>query len=775
MQIDVRLRLIISLGPRMARNSLSPSSETTSSVDPVALGLTQRKSVAALTALLVAQGTAAIAAPSDAGDDAADGSQPTKLDRVLIEESKGKALASPKFTEPLRDTPQTVVVVPQIIIEQQGATNLSDVLRNTPGITFLAGEGGGASGTAGDAFYMRGFDASNSIFVDGVRDTGAYSRDVFNLEQVEIAKGPAGADNGRGATSGYVNLASKTPRLNAFNRATVSYGSEEHKRVTADVNAPLTDSPIQGTAFRLNLLYQDGGVAGRDWAEQNRWGVSPSLALGLGTPTQVTLSYQYVDQDNLPDYGMPSAALPGLLQTTPPTGSVSQKNFYGLVNADFEDVTNEVGTVHVQHEFNPDVRLTNQTRYSQTNRSAEITTLTGTGAYVPATGLVTRSRQRNERETNIFSNQTNVTAHLDTGTVRHTVTSGLELSREKANSPGWTGLGTVEATNIYQPTPTSPVVGYAPVHSGASTNAQTDTAALYAFDTLKLNPAWQLSGGVRAERYEIKYHSVPATGSTTAPAQLRVKDDLVTWKLGVVYKPVHAGSLYASVGTSLRPPGTNLSLSTTATNADNPGLDPQEATNFEVGAKWDFAGGKLSTTAALFRSENKNVPTSDSVTGNVIQAVDQTVQGVELGVSGQVTDNWILFSGVALMDSEYSAPASSAAGGNSGAELQWAPKVSGNVWSTYRLPFGLTVGGGARYMSTVARQTTNTPSASAPEMPSYWVLDAVVGYDVNRHLTLRLNLNNLADEAYSRSLNSNGGRYVPGAARSYLLTASVQF
>ncbi|HRE82409.1 MAG TPA: TonB-dependent receptor plug domain-containing protein, partial [Opitutaceae bacterium] len=332
------------------------------------MGSTQLKSVAALTALLVAQGTAAMAAPSDAADDAADGSQPTKLDRVLIEESKGKALVSPKFTEPLRDTPQTVVVVPQIIMEQQGATNLSDVLRNTPGITFLAGEGGGASGTAGDAFYLRGFDASNSIFVDGVRDTGAYSRDVFNLEQVEIAKGPAGADNGRGATSGYVNLASKTPRLTEFNRATLSYGSGEHKRVTADINAPLKDSPINGTAFRLNLLYQDGGVAGRDWAEQNRWGVSPSLALGLGTPTQVTLSYQYVDQDNLPDYGMPSAALPGLLQTTPPTGSVSQKNFYGLVNADFEDVSNEVGTVHVQHQFNPDVRLTNQTRYSKTDR-----------------------------------------------------------------------------------------------------------------------------------------------------------------------------------------------------------------------------------------------------------------------------------------------------------------------------------------------------------------------------------------------------------------------
>ena len=733
-------------------------------------GFSAAPAVATLAAMLFAQGAAAAV---DAAQDAADSSEPTKMDQMLIEESKGKQLSSPKFTEPLRDTPQTVVVVPQIIMEQQGATNLSDVLRNTPGITFLAGEGGGASSTAGDSFFMRGFDASNSIFVDGVRDVGAVSRDVFNLEQVEIAKGPAGADNGRGATSGYVNLSSKTPRLTEFKHASVSYGSNEQKRLTADINAPISDSFANGTAFRLNLLYQDGGVAGRDWAEQNRWGVAPSIALGLGTPTQVTVAYQYIDQDNRPDYGLPTAAFPKL-QFASPAHGVSQDNFYGL-KADFEEVTQQSATVTVAHTFNESVKLNNQTRWSETSRLAEITAITSAAAYNVATGDVAASRQRNQRETEILSNQTIVTADVAAGSLSHAISAGVDFTREKAYSPSWTGLGTVAGTNIYNPNPDRPITGYAPTRTGASTDGQVDTIGLFAFDTIKISPKLQVTGGFRAEHYEVEYKSTPATGTTTAPTHLKTDDEIVTWKAGVVYKPVQHGSLYASVGTSSRPPGTNFSLSTAATNADNPALDPQEATNYEVGVKWDFAGGRLSTSAALFRSENSNVPTTDATTGLVVQSIDQKVEGLELGVSGQITENWLVFGGLAFMDSKYSSPVSTSAGGNNGAELQWTPDVSGNLWTTYRLPMGLTVGGGARYMSTVARQTTNTPGATAPEMPSYWVFDAVVGYDINSSVALRLNVNNLGDEIYSRSLNNNGGRYVPGTPRSFLITASIQF
>ncbi len=243
------------------------------------------------------------------------GALPASLPDVVVTDAaepafKADALSSPKFTQPLLDTPQTVVAVPREVFTQQGAFTLSDVLRNSPGITFAAGEGGNVA--SGDSFFMRGFDASNNIFVDGVRSQGAISRDVFNLEQVEIAKGPAGADNGRGGSSGYVNLATKQPHLRPGHSGSFSYGSADVKRLTADFNQPLATAGESGWrshgAFRLNGLWQDGGVPGRDLVHNGSWAIAPSLALGLGTPTRVIVRGSYTGQDN--------AAHPSVVQLT---------------------------------------------------------------------------------------------------------------------------------------------------------------------------------------------------------------------------------------------------------------------------------------------------------------------------------------------------------------------------------------------------------------------------------------------------------------------------
>src|SRR5687768_14689478 len=205
----------------------------------------------------------------------------TVMNGVEVQAQRMRAVASPKFTAPLVDTPQTVSVIPQSVYSQQGAASLADVLGNTPGITFLAGEGGHVSGS--NSFVMRGFDMSGNIFIDGVRDNGNYSRDIYNLEQVEVVKGPSG-DNGRGSASGYINLATKSPQLENFGGATASYGfdgyaSVDRLRATVDVNQSL-DGSLKGAAIRVNALWQDGGVAGRDYAEKNTWGIAPSLALG---------------------------------------------------------------------------------------------------------------------------------------------------------------------------------------------------------------------------------------------------------------------------------------------------------------------------------------------------------------------------------------------------------------------------------------------------------------------------------------------------------------
>jgi catecholate siderophore receptor len=211
-----------------------------------------------------------------------------------------RSVASPKFTQPLRDIPQTINVITAAVMEQQGATTLREVLRNVPGITFQAGEGGVP---AGDQLTIRGFSARTDIFVDGVRDFGGYTRDSFNLEQVEVAKGPASGITGRGSTGGSINQVSKTPGLTSSYGGSVGAGNAEYVRSTLDLNQPIAALP--GAAVRLNAMWTDASVPGRDLVESQRWGVAPSIAMGLGTPTRASLSYFHLAQDNLPEYGIP--------------------------------------------------------------------------------------------------------------------------------------------------------------------------------------------------------------------------------------------------------------------------------------------------------------------------------------------------------------------------------------------------------------------------------------------------------------------------------------
>lgn len=690
-----------------------------------------------------------------------------KLDDVVVLGEATKQISSPKYTEPVLNTPQTIVVIPSDVYAQQGAVTLSDVLRNTPGITFAAGEGGGASATAGDAFYMRGFDATNNIFVDGVRDVGAYSRDVYNTESVEVAKGTGGTDIGRGGPTGYINIVTKRPRFENFNAGTVAYGLDEvtsgsTQRVTLDVNRTVDASPIKGTAVRVSLMGQDSDVLGRDTADSKAWGVTPSLAFGLGTPFRAFFSYQHEEMNNIPDYGMPSPAFPGYTSTPMPP-PIASTNFYGFTS-DYDDTTHDGFLARFESEFAPDFVLSNTTRYSAVQRNAIVTAPgTSPSSYVPATGLLTRSRQGNKRDTDIFTNQTNLVGKFSTGPVFHDFSTGLEVIRETAYQPAF-GSITITPIPVQSPNPAATPNG-TPARTGAWTDGQTDTFAAYFNDTLKFSEKWLVSAGLRLDSYNTDYVSVAANGVAT-PAS--ADDDLFSWKGGIVFKPVPAGSIYASYGVSFRPPGTDFALSTAAGNQNNPATDPQETTNAELGVKWDFFKSRLQATAALFNTENENTVFTDPVLGPVA-AGKQTVRGIELGLSGRINDDWLLYGGFAYLDS--SVDVGTAAQVSYGLPL--IPKYSGNVWTTYRVNTKLTLGGGFNYQGETNR-LQNTAGVSVT-MPSYWLFNALASYQVNSHLVLRFNINNLFDEQYVRSFNNNGGRFSFGTPRTYLLTAEFKF
>ncbi|MBL9135392.1 MAG: TonB-dependent siderophore receptor [Verrucomicrobiales bacterium] len=738
-------------------------------------------SAAALTTLIVAHGLAASAQsplPSPATNAWPDA--PTPLAEVLVRQREDAgyqpgAVSSPRYTEPLLNVPQTITVIPRAVIDEQGATTLSEVLRNVPGVTLLAGEGGGASNTAGDAFFMRGFDASNSIFVDGVRSQGLITRDVFNLEQVEVFKGPTGADVGRGTGAGYLNLSTKSPQLKPLYGGTLGYGSAEQKRVTVDVNQPMRlggeGTWGQGTAARLNAMWQDGGVPGRDEVERSSWSIAPAAALGLGTSTRILLSSQHTRQENLPDYGLPGSALTGMVGTNALSAEIDRENFYGSAAFDFEEVSQDTFTARLEHDLSESSTLRNQTHFNQTDRFAVITS----PGNVTATNTVARSRQANERINKILSNQTTGTASFETGPLAHSVVGGLEYLREEQDTPTVSGAGTAPAADAFQPNPHDPVTGYAPRRTGAFTEGKTDTFSLFANDTIDVVERWKLSGGLRWDAFTTEYRSVDATGVANAGTPLEASDQLLSAKAGIAFKPRPEGTVYFSYGRTLTPPGTaNFNLSTNVNNANHPALEPQTSTNFELGAKWDLLDTRLSLTAALFRTLNENEITTDNTTSPPTYLYDseRRVDGVEFGATGNLTESWQVFANLSYLDATF---AESANPTQDGARLQWTPSFSTSLWTTYRFPFRLTIGGGARYVSTVARQTTTTPGAVNPETPDYWVIDAMAQYEVSRHLTLRLNVYNLLDEFYPISLNNNGNRFNPGPPLSAMLTASLKF
>lgn len=743
--------------------------------------------------------------------------EPKKLNTVKVEADaidnayKAESVSSPKFTQPLVDTPQTIVVVKKELFQQQAATTLSEALRNTPGITMLMGENGNTA--TGDSIFMRGFDTQGSIYVDGIRDLGSISRDTFNTEQVEIAKGPSGVDNGRGAASGYVNLSSKLANQEDSLSGNITGGSGDYKRATLDVNRAVGAS----AAVRVNLLKQDAGVTGRDHIENNFEGLATSLAFGLGGETRTYFNYLSMKQSGVPDGGIPTIGIQGYYNavfdsrpsTTYPTGgplanqqpqAVDKSNFYGSTS-DHNDVNANMATVRIEQDLAKGVTLRNTSRYGRTNQEQVLTGINGISVPLAtkddlSTWTIARSRQGRDQTNQILTNQTNLSAAFEAGGIQHDLSSGVEFIYE-SQLTNTMGLPFVSATsasttpqvaaNLYNPS-TGDV--FQPLRrTGAKTDGETTTYALYAHDTLTLNDHWELSAGIRAERFHTKTDTVTRQGTAnpqTVPVgtylgnSIKLDDELFSWKLGAVYKPADNGSIYVSYATSQLPPGSaNFSLSTANNNANNPNVDPQKGTNYEVGTKWNVFDSKLALTAAVFRSTNENEFASNT-DGTTSAVGERQVEGIELGAVGALTDKWQISAGLAFMEPEITrGNQATVAASTDGGTIQWSPEVTFTLWNSYAFDSGLVIGGGARYMDSVASTSLTDAEAlsrrSIAEIQDYWVFDAMASYPVTKSISLQLNLMNLADEEYLASVNNAGSRYTPGVERSARLGVNFAF
>ncbi len=742
---------------------------------------------AALATMLLPVAAQASEATPPAFDDAS--SAPVSKVQVVGKtenDFKAERASSPKYTEKLVDTAQSVQVIKKELIEQQGALTLTEALRNTPGVgAFFLGENGNTN--TGDAIFMRGFDTSASIFVDGVRDVGSVSRDVFNLEQIDVVKGPAGTDNGRGAPTGSVNLVSKKASMEDAISASATVGSASQKRVTGDVNKVLNAE--RGIALRLNAMTQDAGRPARDVVKDKRWAIAPSLGFGLNGPTRVVLDYLHVDQDNIPDGGVPTIGLPGY--TSPDRSRpfitdaprVAPQNFYGS-NSDYDKVQADMATVRVEHDFAPGFKLHNITRYGRTSQDYLLSAFLNSGANLatpnpadPSTWTMVRNtRTVKDQENRILTNQSSLTSQFDTGSLRHTLVTGLELTSERQITYGLTGLGLLPAANLYRPDANVPVTGLAPSRTGAYNQGVIDTQSLYAFDTIKLGERWIFNGGLRVDHFSGDYTVVALTTGAAnpllVPTHFNVGDTLVNGKASILFKPTANSSIYAMAASSKLPPGSSFTVSGNANNAQNPIYDPQETVTTEFGGKLDLLKQKLALTGAVFRTEVKNEVEQDPVDLKYYQTGRKRVQGVELGATGELARNWLVSAGYLYMDTSVDAGKVITAGGEN--HLTYTPKRSFTLWTSYDLPFGLKIGGGARYSDRLLRgrdSAIGTPAYTE----SYWVFDAMASYQVSRNLDLRLNVYNLGDERHVAAINKSGYRYTPGTPRAASLTANLRF
>jgi catecholate siderophore receptor len=677
------------------------------------------------------------------------------------------------------------------VIEDQHATTLRDVLRNVPGISFQAGEGGVP---AGDQMSIRGNPARTDIFIDGVRDVGGYTRDSFNVEQVEVFKGPNSAYSGRGSTGGSVNLISKTPKLNPFYDAGFSYGSHDYYRGTIDVNQPLGQFGLETGALRLNALFHDQDFSGRDYVHDNRWALNPTFALGLGANTRAILSYLHLQEDNTPSYGHPfvnnsinafgGAAAVGKIAPIP------FHRFFGLIDRDYEKIANDIAGLRLEHDFTPELRLINQTRYGRTDRDSIITAprfvldpatdpefgpndAASGNAVVGSDGTtnigLNHQVQSRDQVTEIISNQTDFRVDSESDRFKNSLVTSLEVSHEREENylratPGFPfPAQTSDPTN---PDPSSPF--HPVVRTGARNLAEANAGGISVFDTLTIHEKWIVSAGIRGDVFSVDYEQRDANGSVTVLDRTDVEP---TWRGGLVYKPLPNGSIFFGYGTSFNPSAEGLTLSTNGAN--NVNLPPERAASYELGTKWDLFENRLSVSAALFRSDKTDVRHRDPTTDEFTGSGDHRVQGVEFGISGQITRNWNVYGGYTFTHSEITRSRAVVAYDGrdyleEGNRIQHTPEQTASISTTYELPYRITIG--TSFFFVDQRFSNNIETQG---VPGYWLQDALLSWRANDHIDFRVNVSNLWDEKYIDRVG--GGHAIPGVGRTVIGTVALKF
>ncbi len=681
----------------------------------------------------------------------------------------------------LMDVPQSVVVINRALMQSQGVTRLEDAVRNAPGVTIGSAEGG----AIGTNININGFSARTDIYLDGMRDRGQYYRDVFALEQVEVLMGPSSMLFGRGSTGGVINQVTKKPFLKQATELSAQATTNGLVRTTADVNTPFQDT----NAARVSAMFQAGKASTVDQTNMLDFGLAPTVKLGIGTPTEVTLGAYLMHRKDQVNYGVPN--LNGYPLNAP-------RNTAWGFNDDYTE--QDVVTLQslIEHKFAPNLNLRNQTEFVWVNTAVRETsggfvgTLGSNGGFVaaprgpnnipysaaPLGNLWIRqlSRDRNINDITV-ENQTEVLAKFDTGSVGHTLLMGIDLNYEsytnKQSSRTGTCNGIALPAGSVGCTPAGYTVGANTPGNVASVpgnyaSSQAWGAGFYFNDTVQLLPEVKLVGGLRWDYYAASIgnsiNSANTAGSTAVPFQYQ-PDSFLSVRAGIIYEPTAAQSYYVSYSTSFNP---SLEQLTSTTGGSY--LPPENNKGVEAGVKYELLNANLSLNAAVFSIVKNNARTANpdgtySPTGNV------QVTGGRVGFSGRITPEWQVFGGYAHLNGVILQGVSyqNGIGNTTGKVPLNTPTDSANLWTTYTFKETWEIGGGFFYVGQRYANNTNTVV-----VPAYTRFDLTAAYKQPTY-DVRLNVYNLFNSIYYDGvIASDGGRAVMGAGTTGMITLNYR-
>jgi catecholate siderophore receptor len=717
--------------PQFRTSSNGASGAATPAASPVAAATSRFSAVgAAITALVSAHANA-------------DGGAPIDEDRLQSIEVTGTAIHT------AQDISQSTDTVDKKELAEQNLSLVQDALRNVPGITLNSGEGG----SHGDSVNLRGLSIPDSFFLDGVRDIGQYQRDTFNTDSIAVLLGPASALFGRGSTSGVINSVSKQPILTPLAAFSVSGGQIDYWRGTGDFNLPLSDT----AAARITVMDQSNGVVERDQVHYQRYGVAPTLSLGIDTPTRLTFSYFKEEENDLPDYGIP------FIDGAP--AHVERSNYYGLANYDRTRTNTDIGTIRFEHDFLGGITLSDSVRYANYGFEYLVSgPFLGNDLAPPPPGTpyadidISHDQPSSAGTTSLAINRTDLTDKFEVGGFQNTLTGGLELSKEWSNVNRFqNGLDDIPPTPLSNPVPFLPPT---PLTTYSNPKGRGNDVSLYAVDSIALGPQWDVDAGLRWDRFKSSFSEVfSGTGFERT-------DTFVSPRAAVIYKPDTAQSYYLSYGTSQNPVIEYLIVA-----PSNESLSPEKNNTLELGGKVKILNGEAQLTGALFDTRVYNARISDPDDPTVQQMpFDQHVQGVEVGINGYITDIWEITANYTHLSDKITATTDPL---SQGMDAPNTPHDAANFWSTLEPTAAWTIGGGFTAVSHRFADTENTAG-----VPAYVVFNAMTSYSVNQHFKLQLNLNNVTNKLYFTSIyyvDIAENHALPAAGRTLIGTASYRF